>query len=456
MKHGFGRSVAACLVALTALSTGALAQSGDFYQEITVDGRIYVFSSEKKYKSYQESKDMGVAITRLNYGPNGETVVFEDAKAIEAFNKKYGKDEAAPKTITLDDVKLPLVVTYRYPGTRFQFPKFQLNWSNRGQIRWTQEFPEVTAGQAERGSFRIRRFKTKLDGWIYSTNLTYELQLNWPDTANPLEDANVDYDFTNGKKFFRLKAGQYKVPFGRQQLTSSGNQQFVDRSVVNDTFTPGRDIGVQIWGQFGPEAVADFFEWRVGAFNGAGRTVSRNTNDEYQYDARFTVSPWGSAGYSESHLEAFPTPRLSLAAEYEKRNKIIRPATGAPSGDDRETLGADLVLKWGPVFVFGEYHDQDRTNPAGVTTSIEGYVGQVGVMVVPQKLEIAGRYALVDANTRVRAPNDQIETGLALSWYLNRHNHKIQADYRQLENEAANMGRGITNDEVRVQYQLIF
>jgi len=454
MKH---RIIAlfAGLLAWTAFPSDALAQSEGYYQEIVAEGRIHVFSSEKKYQAYTESKDMGVAITRPGYGPNGETVVFEDAKAIEAFNKKYGLVEPPPKEVKADDVKLPFDVKWRAPGLRFTFPKFELNWSNRIQIQATQENPETTAGQADRLSFRIRRLRLKLDGWACTKDLTYEVQVSLHETgtatSNMLEDANVDYDLTKGKKAFRLKAGQYKVPFGRQELTSSGSQQFVDRSIVSAEFARGRDIGVQLWGQLGPEAVPDLLEWRVGAFNGAGRSVTRNTNDKLQYNGRVTFSPWGGADYSESHLEQFPNPRLSVAVNFEDRDKVIRPATGAPSGDDRETIGADVSFKWGPLSVFGEGFQQDRTSPAGATTEWEGIHGQVGVFVVPQKLEVAGRYAELDPNRDV-GDNERVETGVALNWFWSRHNHKLQFDARNVENKAANAD----DKEYRLQYQLIF
>ena len=219
----------------------------DYYQELRVEDRIYVFSTEKRFTVYGQSKDLGVSITRLGYGPNGETVVFEDAKAIEAFNRKYGLSEAPPEEVKISEVKLPFGVQYRMPGLRLSFPKAEINLSNRLQVRYTHEsFDDIENPPAtlptsleDKGSFRIRRFKTKFDGWIYSKDLTFELQLNWPDSSNVLEDANLDYDFTGGKKLFRLKAGQFKAPFSQQQLTSSGNQQLVDRSILDSPFAPG-------------------------------------------------------------------------------------------------------------------------------------------------------------------------------------------------------------------------
>ena len=75
--------------------------------------------------------------------------------------------------------------------------------------------------------------------------------------AGNLQDANIQYDFTGGKKAFLLKAGQFKAPFGRQELTSSGNQQFVDRSIASVLFAPARQLGLQIGGQFGKSEVPD-------------------------------------------------------------------------------------------------------------------------------------------------------------------------------------------------------
>ena len=466
MKNVSGKSVAAMVFAvmamLAAYPPAAWAQTGEYYQEMRVDERIYVFSTEKKYTAYQQSKDMGVAITRLGYGPNGETVIFEDAQAIEAFNKKYGKTEAPPKEAKTPDIKLPFNVQYRMPGLRLSFAKAEINLSNRLQVRYTADmFDDIRnppdplpTSLEDRSSFRIRRFKTKFDGWIYSKNLTYELQLNWPDSSNVLEDANFDYDFTNGKRAFRFKAGQFKAPFSHQQLTSSGNQQLVDRSILDAFYVPARQIGVQAWGQFGSPAVADFVDWRFGVFNGNGRTVSANDNDKLEYVGRVVVSPWGSVGYSESNLEAYPF-RLSFAGEYNNNDTIVRPATGARTGSKVETFGAAVVLKAvRSLFLYGQYYSGTSENPAGVETDRDGWLIQGGWLFTP-RWEIAGRWAQIDPNTDTD-DNDQTEWRGGVSWYLNKHNGKIQADYGETENEAAALTTNRKLKEVRVQAQLIF
>jgi phosphate-selective porin OprO/OprP len=467
-NDGWRRTVARmafiALAVVAATSPRASAQTGDgYYQELRVEDRIYVFSTEKRYAIYGQSKDMGVSITRLGYGPNGETVVFEDAKAIEAFNKKYGKTEAPPEEVKTPEIKLPFGVQYRMPGLRLAFPKAEINLSNRLQVRYTHEsFDDIRNPPAtlptsleDKGSFRIRRFKTKFDGWIYSKDLTYELQLNWPDSANVLEDANLDYDFTGGKKLFRLKAGQFKAPFSQQQLTSSGNQQLVDRSILDSPFVPARQIGVQLWGQVGPQGIADFVDWRFGVFNGNGRTVSANDNDNFEYVGRVMISPWGSVGYSESNLEAYDL-RLSFAGEYNNNDTIVQPATGARTGTDVETFGAAVILKaFKALFVYGQYFSGESETAAGVESDREGWLIQGGWLLTP-KWEIAGRWARLDPNTDATTDNDQTEWRAGISWYMNRHNWKLQADYGQTENEAAAATTNRKLKEVRVQAQLIF
>lgn len=458
---------ALALAAVSLMGPGAPSASAqatdEYYQELRVGDRIFVFSTQERFTTYQQSKDMGVSITRLGYGPNGETVIFEDAKAIEAFNRKYGKSEAPPEEVKSTELKLPFGVQYRMPGLRLSFPKAEINLSSRMQIRYTHEvFDDIRNPPAtlptsleDKGSFRIRRMRVKLDGWIYAKELTYELQWDLADTSgNQLQDANLDYDFTGGRKLFRLKAGQFKAPFSQQQLTSSGNQQLVDRSLLDAFFVPGRQLGLQLWGQIGPQAYPDFVDWRVGVFNGNGRTSTANDNDEFEYVTRVMVSPWGSVGYSESNLEAYDL-RVSFAGEYNNNDTIVQPAAGARTGTDVETFGTGVVVKaFKSLFVYGQYFSGESETPAGVETKRDGWMIQGGWLLTP-KWEIAGRWAELDPNTDTDN-NDQTEWRGGISWYLNKHNWKIQADYGETKNEAAAATTNRRGKELRVQAQLIF
>lgn len=344
----------------------------------------------------------------------------------------------------------PFEVSWKDGKTTIKTTSSELKISNRVQLRFTSEdLDAASASQPERDSFRVRRAKTKFEGWVYTKDLEVELQLNWADNANSLEDANVNYDFTKGNKNVMVKGGQFKVPFGRQELTSSGSQQFVDRSAVSNTFARGRDVGVQLWGL----PAKGKFDWRVGVFNGNGRGASRNDNDDLQLNARLMWQPWGDVKLSEGDFESSAKPLLALAVDYEA-NKFSTAAAGTTPAfdDDRTITGFDAAFKYKGFSAFAELFDRkhDRTN--GVTDFDDaGIHGQVGYFVVPKKFEVALRWADFDPNSD-RSNDHRTETAIGFNWFLNKHAHKLQADYRQLEDKA----RDTKDKEIRLQYQIIF
>ncbi|HJX28569.1 MAG TPA: porin [Thermoanaerobaculia bacterium] len=434
----------ALALALLAAPAAMAQVTGLYYQEVEKDGRIYVFNTPERHKAWSESGEIGTAITLIGKGPNGETVVAENETAADLYFFKHdlpGYDRPTPKPSSP-----AFTVGWKDGKTSIETKSGRLDISNRIQIRFTQELPDQGD---DVGSFRIRRAKTKFEGWVYTKDLTYEVQLNWPDTANPLEDVAINYDFTKGKKFFMFKAGQFKVPFGRQELTSSGNQQFVDRSLVVNRFARGRDIGVQLWGT----PLNSKIDWRVGMFNGNGRTVSRNDNDEYQMNARLTFQPFGDVKYSESDFDSTERPLLAIAGQYETNERPTAAAGTVPAfNTEKEIVGADVVFKYRGLFLYGEWFDAANDRDAGLSDFDDsGLVAQAGYFIVPQKAELALRWAEIDPNND-RDDDEQEERGVAVNYFFNKHAHKLQADYRQVENIATD----VTNDEFRLQYQLIF
>ena len=461
MNRWINRLAVLALVGMVLIVAGApAAAQGLWYKEVEKDGRVYVFNTAAGFQAWKSGEIGNKAVTMIGNGPKGETVVAENETAIDMYNFKHdrpGYSRATPKPAAP-----AFTGTYRMPGLRFTFPKAEINLSNRIQVRYTYEqFNDIANPPAtlptsleDKGSFRVRRMKTKLEGWIFSKNLAYELQANWAAATSPtnliLEDANLDYDFTGGKKAFRLRFGQYKAGFGRQELTSSGSQQFVDRAITN-TFAPGRQIGLQAWGQTGPGSVADMVEWRAGAYNGNGVNQTANDNQKYLLTGRVMVSPWGNAGYSESNLEGYDL-RLSIGGEILANDQIVRPAG---TGTYDKTAGVDVVLKaFKFLSVFGAYYTGTRETATSVKTDRSGWVAQVGWLFTPN-WEAAGRIAEVDPNTNV-ANNEQKEWRAAVSWYGSKHNWKIQADYGEVENEAAAATTNKTLAEFRLQVQLIF
>jgi hypothetical protein len=183
-------------------------------------------------------------------------------------------------------------------------------------------------------------------------------------------------------------------------------------------------------------------------FNGGGINSSRNDNDEYQMNARLTWQPFGDVKYSEGDFDSSERPLFALTAQVESNDRH-----GATTGDDndREIVGGDAAFKFKGLFVFAEYFDADNELESGARFDSNGLAAQVGYFVLPQTLEIAGRWAEIDPSD-LAGDDERTETGAALGYFWNKHNHKLQADYRQIENE----GTDRKDDEFRLQYQIIF
>jgi hypothetical protein len=443
---------AVAALGLFLLGGAASAQVGGlFYQEVEKDGRVYVFNTPERYKAFEAGGEIGTAITLVGRAVGGRTLVAENETAADLYLFKHnlpGYERPTPKPYAP-----PFNVDWKDGKTTITSKNAQLTLSNRIQVRYTAEDLDTPSAQGtaapERDSFRIRRMKTKLDGWAYTKDLQYELQVNFSDSANVLEDANVNYDFTKGKKAFMLKAGQYKVPFGRQELTSSGSQQFVDRAAVSNTFARGRDIGVQLWGTPNNGVI----DWRVGVFNGNGRTTSRNDNDDLQLNARLQWAPFGDPKYSESDFDSAGKFVFAVAGNYEANLREVAAAgTTAAHQNDQTITGFDAVAKFKGFSIFGELFERENDRSGTLSDfDDEGITIQAGYFVIPNKFEIALRLSEFDPNSAL-GDNERTEDGVAFNWFFNKHNHKLQADYRQIENKATNR----EDKEIRVQYQLIF
>jgi phosphate-selective porin len=458
-----GLTAAVALLIGLGLAASASAQ-GMFYKEIAKDGRIYVFNDAKKAETFEKGGDMGVAITRVAVGLNGETVVADSEQALDLFFFKHGIAQAVerPKPPTQK-------IEWRDGKTRITTDKAYLEISNRVQVRFTEELPDDTiqlpgteAKGDNKGSFRIRRAKFKLEGWFYRPELTYEVQMNWPAAAGSnigafLEDANVTWDISK-KGQFKVVLGQNKVPFGHQELTSSGSQSFVDRAEVSNQYARGRDLGLSVIGVLGNNRV----EYRAGVYNGNGLTRTTNDNAKYQYNARVMLQlsgnqnlkqrAWSSGVfYSEGDFESTDKPIIWVAGNFEQNDFHF--ATTNP--DLKDTIwGFDAGLKYKGVYLTGEYYIRERAPETGSKFNSDGWFAQASYLIGSKRQwEIAGRYGSYDPSDLVKV-NGRTEWRAGASYYYNRHNLKVQADYGQLETELA--AGNIKNKELRVQTQFIF
>jgi hypothetical protein len=395
----------------------------------------------------------------------------------EADERKVEEAKRAEEDRKLDEVRraglkkgqLPIWASYGIgKGLTVQSDdgKFQVSVYNRFQGRYTgtdQDDPE----KDDTSSFRVRRMKTTFEGHAFSPTLLYKFQVNWAGSPE-LEDA---YAHWVPRKYAGFQVGQYKVPFNRQQLTSSGAQQFVDRAITDDFFTFARDQGATVTGSwFGPKS--DMLEWNAGIFNGNGINRASNENSDHLGVARVLFMPLGGFKYySESDTDDSQKPLLGIGAAYAFNSQADAAATekarilsssrlggvfGSDFGDrvDISQGTVDAHFKYRGVSVLGDYYWAQADPNHFPSEEARGYNFQAGYFILPKRLEAALRYALVDRNIDEEDAGVR-EIGGALGYFFLAHNLKIQADVRSL---SAEVPGGPDQDimEYRAQVQVIF
>jgi hypothetical protein len=88
-KALFKAGLLALAMALSAATITRAQVAGLYYQEVEKDGRVYVFNTPEKFHSWESSGDMGVAVSLIGRGPNGETIVAENETAMDLYLFKH-------------------------------------------------------------------------------------------------------------------------------------------------------------------------------------------------------------------------------------------------------------------------------------------------------------------------------------------------------------------------------
>ena len=122
---------------------------------------------------------------------------------------------------------------------------FRLNVSGQMQFRYNFNVRDTTGNDKNiTNGFHMRRAKISFDGQI-NPNIDFKVKGGFSRSSGTfkLEDAYGKYKFDNG---MTVKWGQFKLPFLREENTSSSKQLTVDRSVANETFNQDYSQGVEL------------------------------------------------------------------------------------------------------------------------------------------------------------------------------------------------------------------
>jgi phosphate-selective porin len=268
----------------------------------------------------------------------------------------------------------------------------------------------------------------------FEARLEAELAGTLAGTSNlraQLTDAYVGW---TKRPALQVRAGQFKTPFGHEQLLSDLRMTTMERSLGSDRLTPGRQLGVEAHGDLLGKRLA----YALGAFNGSGANTTANADGEMLVAGRVSGTPWkgtlaGSEASLSAGLGAFASDEngLSQAAEFGFDSTPDSPVADNLLAGRRRGTGGDVQLTAGRLEVLAEAlllrFEPDAGVPARSFEASSVYV-QVAYEVLPKRLQLFAKVDRFDPN-RDRDADATTTLSAGGSWFLRGHDLKLQANY---------------------------
>jgi phosphate-selective porin OprO/OprP len=300
---------------------------------------------------------------------------------------------------------------------------------------YTQLRYQVFDEKGKNDGFDIRRARLDLKGTV-TPYFAYRLQADFADKPK-LIDAYAEIRLAD---YFKITAGQFKIPFSLENLTSSNMLEIIDRSQVVEALVArgkdvignqnGRDIGIQISGTLIKIKNGPLAEYRIGVFNGSGINVADTANGAKDLAARLILTPVKGLSFGASYYNGW--------------DKAIKPDVPGKS-QIRDRFGLELSYVKARFSIKGEY----ISGTDGKTDRAGWYI-QSGYFIIPLKLQILGKYDSYNPNTS-SADNTLINYVFGCNYNFNNWS-RLQAFYTIRQEQDT----PVKNNYFSIQYQIGF
>ena len=240
-----------------------------------------------------------------------------------------------------------------------------------------------------------------------------------------------------------IRVGQFKTPFGFEQLFSDPRLITIERSLVNDRLTQSRQLGTQVGG----DLLEKRLTYAAGVFNGNGANNNFNDDDSFLSVARLSgvlhqskALNWSLGG------NVFSSEDTSVAvAEIGFDNNTF--------AGERLGSGFDTQVVAGRFDLWAEYLQVDweptSRRPRAEIES-DGWYVQASYFFIPNRLQAVLKAEAFDSITDDRI--DPVETGTAgVNWYLKGHDLKLLLNYLRTRQDGQE-----DQDKILARLQVIF
>jgi phosphate-selective porin OprO/OprP len=287
--------------------------------------------------------------------------------------------------------------------------------------------------------------------------------------------------------FGNVRAGQFKEPYGLEQLTSSNHQVFIERSLMN-AFVPAFNAGVMLHDDFGGESGT----WSVGAFRTAGDFAEVSRGDgEWATTARVTGLPMMSEdGKEYVHIglglsRRSPTNDTQTIASRPETNIAPTYVTATIPAETIDLVGLEAAWTSGSLTVTGEYTMAMIDGDAGSASDpdLAGYYLQAAYLLTGESrgyrkaqgcfdavkpaqnafgekdgmgaVELAARISSIDLVDDGTDGGELDDITLGVNWYLS-SNTRLMVDYTMADLDPAGAGANGDTNILAFRWQFAF
>ena len=347
----------------------------------------------------------------------------------------------------LVEEKLPVYVQQRGPELKLVLGGFiQINFEDGDVSAFEGRFGQT----AIKDRFRLRRARLNLTG-DYAEQFDFKLEGDFGQsdgtsgnrTAFSATDVWVNYhEFPAAQ----VKIGQYKAPFGLEQLTPDTSLLTIERTLPTGAITPDRQIGAELWGKpftsIWPEQ-KDLLTYYAGIFNGNGRNITVNDNNNFMFVGRLELQPlkdvFGKGSFLKFGGDVLNS-RDEQGVNISQSSNLLVNSDGSlspfvlPSADERTAWSVDAWLRMGPFDLIGEYlqeHVEGRTvngvPPAFSNFTTDGFYVTGAYYFIPKKLQAVVQWQYLNPGQK---GNDGLYSILGgFNYYIHGDDLKFMVNY---------------------------
>src|SRR5256714_15193018 len=298
-----------------------------------------------------------------------ETASVPDGK----FKKKITYDGKTYTEKAVVEEKSPVYVQQRGPELKLVLGGYvQINFEDGDVSAFEGRFGQT----ALKDRFRLRRARINLTG-DFAEQFDFKVEGEF-ENSDGISSGRTAFSatdiFVNWHRYpeAQIKVGQWKAPFGLEQITPDTQLFVIERGLPTGAITPERQIGIQLWGKLftnlWPEE-KDLLTYYFGVFNGNGRNTTLNDNNNFMTVSRLELMPFkGQLFGQDASLklggELLNSRHAAATHISQSRNLKVNADVSLapfvlPGADERTAWSADAWLNIGPFDLIGEYLAED-------------------------------------------------------------------------------------------------